>query len=209
MFPREFVSELNTTNLGNSPSFLTITHMTLSTKRFQSYRISTINIAAAAERIFTFPSRIGRNSRSPEYRFGWQLSQLSNGPSNGSKRLVICELRQLETWPVTESPFLADHTFLYKIGFWQNFVMTSPETSYTKNVTNELSFLLVTHTTHFDIRFGCYSALKIYFSSVQVTDRLDCMRLVRFWGPQDGWDSLRSEYQFWRFSGCWYPIKEI
>jgi hypothetical protein len=32
--------------------------------------------------------------------------------------------------------------------------MTSPETSYMKNVANEISFLLVTHTTHFDIRFG-------------------------------------------------------
>jgi hypothetical protein len=35
-----------------------------------------------------------------------------------------------------------------------------PETSYTKNVTNELSFLLVTHTTCFNIRFGRYNILK-------------------------------------------------
>jgi hypothetical protein len=43
--------------------------------------------------------------------------------------------------------------------------MTSPETSYTKNVTNKLSFLLVTHMTRFDIRFDRYGALKICFNS--------------------------------------------
>jgi hypothetical protein len=43
--------------------------------------------------------------------------------------------------------------------------MTSPETSHTKNVTNELSFPVVTHTAHFDIRFDCYGILMSYFSS--------------------------------------------
>jgi hypothetical protein len=38
--------------------------------------------------------------------------------------------------------------------------MTSPETLYTKYVINELSFLLVTHTTCFDIWFGSYGILK-------------------------------------------------
>jgi hypothetical protein len=38
--------------------------------------------------------------------------------------------------------------------------MTSLETLYTKNVTSELSFLLVTHTTYFDIRFGRYGILN-------------------------------------------------
>jgi hypothetical protein len=42
----EFVLELNTKNLGNSPSFLTITHATLSAKRFTSYGISAIDVAA-------------------------------------------------------------------------------------------------------------------------------------------------------------------
>jgi hypothetical protein len=46
LFPREFVPELSTKNLGNSPSFLTITHITLSAKRFRSYEISTIDVAA-------------------------------------------------------------------------------------------------------------------------------------------------------------------
>jgi hypothetical protein len=34
--------------------------------------------------------------------------------------------------------------------------MTTPETLYTKNAVNELIFLLVTHTTSFDIRFDHY-----------------------------------------------------
>jgi hypothetical protein len=60
--------------------------------------------------------------------------------------------------------------------------MTSPETSYMKNVTNELSFLLVTHTIHFDMRFGSYGILNSCFSSRQVIDRLDCKCSVRFLG---------------------------
>jgi hypothetical protein len=51
--------------------------------------------------------------------------------------------------------------------------MTSPETSYTKSVTNKLSFLLVAHMTHFNIRFGRYGILKSDFSSGQDMDRLD------------------------------------
>jgi hypothetical protein len=46
LFPREFVPELNTKKLGNSPSFLTITHMTLSARWFRSYSISMIEVAA-------------------------------------------------------------------------------------------------------------------------------------------------------------------
>jgi hypothetical protein len=134
------------------------------------------------EQIFTFPPRIGRNSGRPEYCFGRQLSQLSDGRSNSSKRLAICELQQSETRPVADTAFLVDQTFLYKTDFWRNFTITSPETVYTKNITNELRFLLVTHTTHFDIRFGRYDALKFCFSSGQVMDRLDCRCLVRFLG---------------------------
>jgi hypothetical protein len=46
MFPIDSVLELNTKNLGNSPSFLTITHMTLSTKRFETYDILKFDFAA-------------------------------------------------------------------------------------------------------------------------------------------------------------------
>jgi hypothetical protein len=55
--------------------------------------------------------------------------------------------------------------------------MTSPETSHTKNVANELSFQLVTHTTHFDIRFGCYGLLKSCFSFGHVIDWIAVVRL--------------------------------
>jgi hypothetical protein len=43
---------------------------------------------------------------------------------------------------------------------------------YTKDVVNELSFLLVTHTTCFDIWFGRYGFLKSGFSAGQILDRL-------------------------------------
>jgi hypothetical protein len=38
--------------------------------------------------------------------------------------------------------------------------MTSPEALYMKNVVNKLSFLLVTHTACFDIRFRRYGIFK-------------------------------------------------
>jgi hypothetical protein len=50
--------------------------------------------------------------------------------------------------------------------------MTSPETLYTKNVINELRFLLVMHTTCFDIRFGRYEFLKSGFNAGQILDKL-------------------------------------
>jgi sorbitol-specific phosphotransferase system component IIA len=64
--------------------------------------------------------------------------------------------------------------------------MTSPETSYTKNVTNELSFLLVAHTTCFDIRFHCYVILKSGSISGQILDRLGHKCLIRFLGHNEG-----------------------
>jgi hypothetical protein len=67
--------------------------------------------------ILNFQTQIGRNSGSPEYRFGRQLSQLSDGLINGSKWLVINELRQSETRRVAKTIFLVDHTYLYKTGF--------------------------------------------------------------------------------------------
>jgi hypothetical protein len=113
LFQKDSVPELNTTKLGNSPIFLTITHTTPFTKWFRSYGILTTYITAvsfldrtAADRDLTFGLWIDRNSGSPKYQIGRKLPQLSNGPSNGSKRLVIYELRLLETRPVVESEFL-------------------------------------------------------------------------------------------------------
>jgi hypothetical protein len=46
LFPKYSVPKLNMKNLGNSPSFLTITHTILSAKRFRGYGILTIDIVA-------------------------------------------------------------------------------------------------------------------------------------------------------------------
>jgi hypothetical protein len=46
LFSMDSVPKLNTKNLGNSPIFLTITHMTLSAKGFVSYNVSKFDFAA-------------------------------------------------------------------------------------------------------------------------------------------------------------------
>jgi hypothetical protein len=46
LFLKDFVLELNTKKLGNSPSFLTITHMTMSPRWFRSCGILMIDITA-------------------------------------------------------------------------------------------------------------------------------------------------------------------
>jgi hypothetical protein len=46
LFPKDFLPELNTKNMANSPSFLTITHTTFFARQFRSYEILTIDIAA-------------------------------------------------------------------------------------------------------------------------------------------------------------------
>jgi hypothetical protein len=46
LLPKDFVPELNTKNLGNSIIFLTITHVTISARRFISYKILTIDVTA-------------------------------------------------------------------------------------------------------------------------------------------------------------------
>jgi hypothetical protein len=60
--------------------------------------------------------------------------------------------------------------------------MTSLETSYTKNVANKHSFLLVTHMTHFNIQCGSYAALNFYFYSGQI----GLLVFGKVFGPQDG-----------------------
>jgi hypothetical protein len=46
LFDYNSIPELNTKNMGNSPSFLSVTHMILSAKRFERYRISKIDFTA-------------------------------------------------------------------------------------------------------------------------------------------------------------------
>jgi hypothetical protein len=60
MSPKRFVPELNTKNLGNSTSFLTITHMTLPAKWFRKYGILMIDVAA----VFYFWTEQRRNGSS-------------------------------------------------------------------------------------------------------------------------------------------------
>jgi hypothetical protein len=61
--------------------------------------------------------------------------------------------------------------------------MTSPKTSYTKDVTNKLSFLLVIHMTCFDIRFGRYRFFYSGFSARQLLDSLGIQMLGQDFGP--------------------------
>jgi hypothetical protein len=46
LFSYNSILELNTKDMGNSPSFLSITHMIISKKQFRSYIISKIDFAA-------------------------------------------------------------------------------------------------------------------------------------------------------------------
>jgi hypothetical protein len=46
LFIYDSVPEPTTKNMGNSPSILSVTHMTLSAKQFRSYRLSKIDFAA-------------------------------------------------------------------------------------------------------------------------------------------------------------------
>jgi hypothetical protein len=64
--------------------------------------------------------------------------------------------------------------------------MTSAETSYTKDVAKKLIFLLVTHMTCFDIRFGRYEFLKSGFSAGQIVDSLGIQVLGQVFGEQEG-----------------------
>jgi hypothetical protein len=72
--PKEFVPELNTKNLGNSTSFLTITYTTLSAKRFRKYGILTIHVAA----VFYFWTEQRRNGSSI---FGLGLGETPEVPN--------------------------------------------------------------------------------------------------------------------------------
>jgi hypothetical protein len=76
----EFVPELNTKNLGNSTSFLTITHMTLSSKRFRKYGILMIDITA----VFCFWTEQRRNGSSISRLGLAETPEVPNTISEGS-----------------------------------------------------------------------------------------------------------------------------
>jgi hypothetical protein len=64
--------------------------------------------------------------------------------------------------------------------------MTSPETSYMKDVANELRFLLVTHTTCFNIRFGRYGFSQSDFRAREILDSLGIQVVSQVFGAQEG-----------------------
>jgi hypothetical protein len=82
--------------------------------------------------------------------------------------------------------------------------MASRETLYTKNVVNELRFLMVTPTTCFNIRFDRCEFLNSGFSVGQILERLVYRCLVRFLGLKIGetcWGiNIRSEDHSLSFS---------
>jgi hypothetical protein len=63
--------------------------------------------------------------------------------------------------------------------------MTSPKTLYTKNVSNELSFLLITHMTCFDIWFGRYGILKSDYVTDHILNRLAIQVIDQVLGPEE------------------------
>jgi hypothetical protein len=63
--------------------------------------------------------------------------------------------------------------------------MTFLETLYMKDVTNELRFPLVTHTTSFDIQSIRYEFLKSDLDAEQIVNRLTMHAFDQNFGPQD------------------------
>jgi hypothetical protein len=64
--------------------------------------------------------------------------------------------------------------------------MTSLETLYMKDVSKEHILVMVTYTTCFDIRFGCYGFLKSSFNARQILDSLGIQVLGQVFGAQEG-----------------------
>jgi hypothetical protein len=57
LFPMDSVLELNTKKLGNSPRFLTITHMTLFALWFGSYHYSYDSVRSMVWKLWNFDDR--------------------------------------------------------------------------------------------------------------------------------------------------------
>jgi hypothetical protein len=76
--------------------------------------------------------------------------------------------------------------------------MTSPETLYTKNVFNEVSFPLVTHTTYSDAWFHRYEILKSGQGAEDFLDRLDILMNDQVLWAEDIRILVRFVYRFHR-----------
>jgi hypothetical protein len=99
----------------------------------------------------------------------------------------------LGCWPGEIWTYL---TFRHKLGFWWNFVMTSPETLYMKNAVIDHSFPLVTYTAYSNTRFGRYGFLKSGYGAELILDRTDrwvnfsCLRNKK----RESWWGLFTDY---------------
>jgi hypothetical protein len=168
LFPTDYVPELNTKNLGNSSSVLTITHMIISAKRFGSYDVWMFNSAAE------FCSWTEQRLNSTQL-LGLGLTETLEVPNTiivgnslsfpmvyqtapVGRRFESYDCRKLD-WSA-ETEIWAAHIFRYNSGFWKNLVMTFPETLNTKNAVNELSSPLATHMVDSGARFRSYGFLK-------------------------------------------------
>jgi hypothetical protein len=97
-----------------------------------------------------------------------------------------------------ESEFWADSTFRSKSGFWQNFVMTFPETLNTKVVVNELSSTLVTHKVYSDAQFDRYEILSSGRGAGNFLDRRDKPVNNQVLRAEDAWNLARVVNKFRR-----------
>jgi hypothetical protein len=126
LFPKDFVPELNTKNLGNSPNILTMTHMTLSTKQFRNYGILMIYVTTE----FCFWNEQRRNGSSiSSLRLAETLEVLHNILEDNSLSFSMVYQTAPNGWgfasyggrklnQLLNQHFWADCTFLYKIDFW-------------------------------------------------------------------------------------------
>jgi hypothetical protein len=168
LFQTDSVLELNTKNLGNSPSFLTITHKTLSTKWFRSSRILKLDLTA--EFCFWIEQRLNGTQL-----LGLGLTKTPEVPNiimvgNSLRFLMVHHMAPI-SWQFksydyqkldrsTKIEIWADYSSRHKNGVWRNFAITSIETLNTKNATKKLSFPPATHTAHSDLRSDSYRVLK-------------------------------------------------
>jgi hypothetical protein len=157
MFPMDAVPELNTTNLGNFLNFLTITHTTLSAKRFGCYDV--LKFDFAAEFCFWTEQRLNGAQL-----LGLRLTEMLEVPNTItvgnslsfltvhntapiSWRFTSYDCQKLDWFAETKS---GQTTFWHKSGFWWKFAITCPEILNTKLAISELNFPLVTHAVDSD-----------------------------------------------------------
>jgi hypothetical protein len=125
LFGCDPVLEMNTKNLGNSSSFLSITHMTLSAKRFRCYGIWKIDFAT--EFCFWTEQRLN-GTQLLDFGLAETLEVLNTITVGNSLSFLMIHKTAPNGWRFmsydfwkldrsAESEFLADYTFWYKSRF--------------------------------------------------------------------------------------------